>query len=56
MLSHVMKDKSERPIAYASRTLTVAENDYSQLDKEAIAIVFGVKIFHSYLYGCSDGP
>ena len=51
VLSHVMEDKSERPIAYASRTLAVAEKDYSQLDKETVAIAFGVKRFHPYLYG-----
>ncbi len=51
VLSHVMEDNSERPIAYASRTLTSAEKGYSQLDREALAILFGVKTFHSYLYG-----
>ena len=34
VLSHVMEDKSERPIADASRTLAVAEKGYSQLDKK----------------------
>lgn len=42
---------SERPIAYASRTLTPAERNNSQLDKEGLAIVFSVKYFHQYLYG-----
>jgi len=41
----------ERPIAYASRTLTPAEQGYSQLEKEGLAIAFGVKKFHSYIYG-----
>ena len=51
VLSHCMKDGSEQPIAFASRTLSVAEKNYAQLDKEALAIVFGVKRFHQYLYG-----
>ena len=51
VLSHVMEDGQERPIAYASRTLNPAEKRYSQLDKEALAIVAGVKKFHEYLYG-----
>lgn len=52
VLSHRMDDNSERPIAYASRTLTAAERNYSQLDKEALAILFGVLVgrFCSYSY------
>ena len=51
VLSHHMKDGLEQPIAFASRTLSVAEKKYAQLDKEALSIVFGVKCFHQYLYG-----
>ena len=31
--------------------MTAAEQKYYQLDKEALAIVFGVKKHHQYLYG-----
>ena len=51
VLSHVMDDGSERPIAMASRTLSVAEKGYSQLEKEALSLIFGVKKFHRYIYG-----
>ena len=51
VLSHVMPDGSERPVAFASRSLTKTERKYAQIDKEALSIVWGVKRFHVYLYG-----
>ena len=51
VLSHVIDNHSDKPIAYASRSLSTAERKYSQLDKEALAILFGVSKFHHYLYG-----
>jgi len=50
-LSHKLDDGSEHPIAFASRTLSPAKKQYSQLDKEGLAIIFGVKRFHRYLLG-----
>ena len=51
VLAHVMEDGSEKPVAYASRTLSSAERGYGHLDKEALAVVFAVKKFHQFLYG-----
>ena len=51
VLSHVMENGEEKPVAFTSRSLAPAEKQYSQLDKEALAIIFGVKRFHQYLYG-----
>ena len=46
-----METGEAKPIAFASRSLTPAEKKYSQLDKEGLAIIFGVKRFHQYLAG-----
>jgi hypothetical protein len=51
VLSHVMPDGVERPIAYASRSLAPAELRYSQLEKEGLTCVWGVKKFHKYQFG-----
>lgn len=44
-------DGIEKPILFVSSTLSPAESNYSQSHREAIAIVFGVKKLHKYLYG-----
>lgn len=51
VLAHHMLDGSEQPIGYASRSLSKAERNYSQIEREALALVFGVKKFHSYVFG-----
>ncbi|GFX24927.1 retrovirus-related Pol polyprotein from transposon 412 [Trichonephila clavipes] len=51
VLSHVYPDGSERPIAFASRTLSGSEKKYSQIDKEALSIVWAVRKFYLYLKG-----
>lgn len=51
VLFQVMQDGQERPIAYASRTLMEAEQRYAPIDREALAIIFGVGKFNTYLWG-----
>lgn len=40
-----------KPIGFRSRTLSKAEKNYSQLEREALALVFGVMKFRDYLLG-----
>ena len=46
-----LEDGIEKPIAFASKTLTPAQRGYSQLDREGLAVIFGVTKFHKFLFG-----
>ena len=39
-----------QPIAFASRALSDAETRYAQIEKELLAVVFGLEKFHQYTY------
>jgi len=51
VISHINPDGSEQLTAYASRTLKKPERNYAQMDKEALAIIFGLRKFYQFLYG-----
>ena len=51
VLFHRYDDGSERPIANVSKTLTDTQRRYSQIQKEALAVIYGLKKFHQFLYG-----
>lgn len=51
VLSIVDDHGEERPVAYASRSLSSSEKNWSQLDREGLAIVFAVKKWHCFLLG-----
>ena len=40
-----------QPISYASRVMTDTEQNYAQIEKELLAIVFAYERFNDYIYG-----
>ena len=51
VISHILPNGQECPIAYASCTLSASERNYAQIEKEVLSLVFGVQKFHTYLHG-----
>ena len=45
----LVEDKG--PVAYASKSLTKTQANYSNIEREMLALVHGVERFHTYLYG-----
>ena len=50
VLFHRYPDRSERPIANVSKTLTNTQMKYGQIQKKALSIIFAPKKCHQYLY------
>ena len=48
---HRYSDCNERPISNVSKILTSSQSNYSQIQKEALAIIFSWKKFFQYLFG-----
>ena len=42
--------QDDKPIAFASKSLTTAETNYAQIEKELYATVFGCERFYQYVY------
>lgn len=43
--------QNDRPVAFASRTLTDTETRYAQIERELLAVVFACTKFKDYIYG-----
>jgi hypothetical protein len=51
VIQHRWPDGSVKAIAHASCSLKPAEQNYSQIEKEGLELIFAVKKFHKYIYG-----
>ncbi|XP_047484153.1 uncharacterized protein K02A2.6-like [Penaeus chinensis] len=43
--------QDDKPIAYASKSLSETEQCYANIERELLAVVFGCERFHTYVYG-----
>ena len=43
--------QNNKPVAFASKALTSAQVNYSNIERECLAVVYGIQRFHHYLYG-----
>ena len=51
ILTQLDGNGNERVVSYASRTLTAREQNFTAMEKEALAVVFATKYFRVYLLG-----
>ena len=51
VLSHIVDHEQERPVTYVSRALSALEKHYSQLEKEALAILSSPCIVRGFIHG-----
>ena len=43
--------QNNKPVAFASKSLSPAQKNYSNIERETLALVFGILRFHNYLFG-----
>ncbi|CAI2738976.1 unnamed protein product [Dicrocoelium dendriticum] len=51
VLLHQFPNGHQKAVMHVSRALTAAEKNYSQIEKEGLALVFAVKTFHKMVHG-----
>ena len=51
VFAQIQLDGTEKPVAFASHTLTVTEGKYSIVEKEALACVWATEKWRTYLWG-----
>ena len=51
VISHILPNGSEKTIAQASSTVMPPIENYSQMEKVALAIIYAVKKFQKFVYG-----
>ena len=51
VILHRFPNGDERPIAYTSRSLNSSGRNYRRIEKEGLAIIFGVTKYYMYLFG-----
>ena len=52
VLSQIGESSEEHPVAFASRKFLPREKNYSVIEKECLAIVWSLQVFHVYLHAC----
>ncbi|XP_055842563.1 uncharacterized protein K02A2.6-like [Episyrphus balteatus] len=50
-IAHIFPDGTEKVVMHAARALTPSEKKYSQIEKEALGLIFAVTKFHRMIYG-----
>ena len=43
--------QNNKPIAFASKSLSDTEQRYANIERELLAVVFGCERFHTYVFG-----
>nr|CAD2199249.1 unnamed protein product [Meloidogyne enterolobii] len=51
VVSHTFPDGTEKAVEHSAITFSPAQRNYSQIEKEALALVFAVQKFHKMIYG-----